>query len=70
MKRGNLAQTLKRYSKGWVSISKDYKRVLASGKTMESVLKQLKRIGNPDGILMRAAKDYSRYAGFIHLSTH
>jgi len=44
MKRGNLAQTLKRYSKGWVSISKDYKRVLASGKTMESVLKQLKRI--------------------------
>ena len=70
MKNLKLAHLLRKYSDGWVSISKDYRKVLASGKTMKIVLSKLQRLGNPDGILMRAAKDYSRYAGYTSESTH
>ena len=31
---------------------------------MKTVLAKLQRLGNPEGVLMRAAKDFSRYAGY------
>lgn len=64
MKRKNLATVLSRYKTGWVSLSLDYQRVLASGKTLQEVARQLSKKGNPDGVLMRAAKDYSHYVGY------
>jgi hypothetical protein len=63
MKATNLAKILKNYSSGWVSISKDYKKVIASGKTLKSLLVKLAKKKNPDGYLMRAVKDYSGYVG-------
>ena len=63
MKATNLAKILKNYTSGWVSISKDYKRVIASGKTLKSLLVKLAKKKNPDGYLMRAVKDYSGYVG-------
>lgn len=63
MKPIDLTKTLKNYTSGWVSISKDYRRVIASGRTLETLLKKLKEMGNPDGYLMKAAKDYSGYVG-------
>ena len=63
MKTTNLAKILKNYSSGWVSISKDYKKIIASGKTLKVLLQKLDRMKNPDGYLMRAAKDYSGYVG-------
>ena len=65
MKTTNLAKILKNYSSGWVSISKDYKKIIASGKTLKVLLQKLDRMKNPDGYLMRAVKDYSGYV--IHL---
>lgn len=59
----NFVKTLKGYTSGWVSISKDYKGVIASGKTLDIVLKKLAKMGNPDGYLMKATKDYSGYIG-------
>lgn len=61
--KANLAKTLKGYTKGWVSISKDYKKVIASGDSLKDLLHKLARLGNPKGYLMKAAKDYSRYIG-------
>lgn len=63
MKPINLANTLKKYSSGWASLSKDYNKVIASGKSLKTLLKKLEKMGNPDGYLMKAAKDYSTYVG-------
>lgn len=63
MKAIDLTKTLKNYTSGWVSISKDYKRVVASGKTLKTLLEKLEKMGKPDGYLMKAAKDYSGYVG-------
>lgn len=63
MKKANLIKTLKGYTSGWVSISKDYKKVIASGKTLDTLLKKLDNMENPDGYLMKVAKDYSGYIG-------
>lgn len=63
MAKTDLAKTLKDHTSGWVSISRDYKKVIASGKTLDVVLKKLEKMGNPDGYLMKATKDYSGYIG-------
>lgn len=63
IKAANLAKILKNYTSGWVSISKDYKNVIASGKNLKILLQRLNRLGNPKGYLMKAAKDYSNYIG-------
>lgn len=63
MKAINLAKILKKYNSGWISISKDYKKVIASGRTLKVLLQKLAKMGNPDGYLMKAAKDYSGYVG-------
>lgn len=62
-KATNLAKILKSYTSGWVSISKDYKNVIASGKNLKILFQRLNRLGNPKGYLMKAAKDYSNYIG-------
>lgn len=59
----NLAKILKRYTSGWVSISGDYKKVIASDKSLENLMTKLRKMGNPNGYLMKASKDYSRYVG-------
>lgn len=63
MKAQNLAKAIKKYTFGWVSVSKDYNKVIAWGKTLKILLGKLKKMGNPDGYLMKAAKDYSGYIG-------
>jgi len=63
MRQTNLAKILKNYTSGWVSISKDYQKVIASGRTLKTLLQKLEKMGNPDGYLMKAAKDYSGYVG-------
>lgn len=63
MKKANLVKILQGYTSGWVSISRDYNKVITSGKTLNIVLRKLEKMGNPDGYLMKAAKDYSGYIG-------
>ena len=58
----NLTKTLKGKT-GWVSISSDNKKVLAQGKTLKRLLLKLKQMGNPEGYIMQAVKDYSSYVG-------
>lgn len=61
--RTDLTKTLKGYNSGWVSISKDYKKIIAVGKTLKTLIQKLDKMGNPEGYLMKAAKDYSNYIG-------
>lgn len=63
MRTTNLAKILKGHTSGWVSISSDYKKVIASGKTLKTLVQKLNKMGNPEGYLMKAAKDYSGYVG-------
>lgn len=58
----NLTKALKG-KKGWVSISTDHKSVIAQSKTFNGLLAKLKKMGNPDGLIMIAARDFSSYIG-------
>lgn len=58
----DLTKTLKGKNK-WVSLSKDYKKVIAEGKTLQDLLRELKKKGNPEGYILRSANDYSSYVG-------
>lgn len=58
----NLTKTLKGKT-GWVSVSTDHKSVIAQAKTFKGLLSKLKKMGNPDGSIMIAAKDFSSYVG-------
>lgn len=59
----NLVKTLINYKSGWVSVSKDNKKVITSAKTLAMLLSKLSKMDNPDGYIMKAAKDYSSYVG-------
>ncbi len=63
MKTTNLAKVLKNHTIGWISISKDHKKVIASGKSLKMLIQKLNKMGNPEGYLMKAARDYSNYIG-------
>jgi len=58
----NLTKTLKGKT-GWVSISPDHKRVIAQARTFRGLLEKLKKMGNPNGFIMIAARDFSNYIG-------
>lgn len=62
-KHSNLAKILQKYKSGWVSVTKDHNRMIAWGKNLNSLLQKIEKKGNPDGVIMKAAKDYSSYVG-------
>lgn len=62
MKAISLQKVLKGKS-GWVSISQDYKKVIAEGSTLQDLLKKLNKMGNPEGFITNVAEDYSKYVG-------
>ncbi|MBI3385101.1 hypothetical protein HY030_02835 [Candidatus Gottesmanbacteria bacterium] len=61
MKQVNVSKLIKKYTSGWISLSSDQKKVIAHGKSLQTVLKRLKELGNPSGYLIKATKDYSYY---------
>lgn len=63
MKAIDLANVLKGYKTGWVSISKDNKKVISSARSLKALLAKLQKLGNPDGYIMKAARDYNNYVG-------
>lgn len=70
MKKKTLAEILKNYPNKWVSLTENYQKVIASGTNLKSVVKQLAKLGNPKGVLIRSGEDYSRYAGTNHTDSH
>ena len=62
-KAANFDKKLKGISSGWVSISKDNKKVLAHAKTLEELARKIERKGNPEGFVTRVTADFSSYVG-------
>ena len=56
----NLVKILKGHTSGWVAVSKDYKKVLATGKTIKDVSIALQKSGE-EGILVPAAPNYRNF---------
>lgn len=54
----NLVKILRKYTSGWVVISKDNKRVLAHGKKFSDIANKAE-----DGYVLKANKSYSNYVG-------
>jgi len=58
MALGNLENLLRKYTSGWVVISKDQKRVLVHGKKFSDVANKF-----DSGYILKANKDFSNYVG-------
>ena len=54
----NLVKLLKKYTSGWVVISKDNKKVLAHAKKFEDIADKAN-----SGYILKANKNYSNYVG-------
>lgn len=59
----DLSKILKNYRSGWVSISADHKKVLASSNSLDALIKKLQKMGNPKGYVVKATKDFGSYVG-------
>lgn len=58
----DLTKLLKPYKSGWVAFSKDYKKVISSASTLGDLDKKLKKLDDPDVVIISASDNYQ---GFI-----
>ncbi len=56
-------RTLLQGKTGWVSISPDHKKIIAEARTLKTLVKKIKALGNPQGYITVIGKDYSRFIG-------
>ena len=58
----NLSKILKNFTSGWVAITPDYKRIVASGKTLKEVTDKVLKEKQNDAVLISASRNYR---GFV-----
>lgn len=61
MRTINLTKLLKGFNSGWVAISPDYKKVIASGKTLQEVSDKVNLQKLTDVFLLSVSKNYRGY---------
>lgn len=61
MKIVNLSKILKNFSSGWVALTADYKKVVASGKTLKEVTNMIEDNLKDKVVLISASKNYRGY---------
>jgi len=61
-KQISLVKLLEKYTSGWIALSANYKKVITSGRSLQEIDRKLERLGNPEVVLISAAKNYR---GFI-----
>ena len=61
----DFTKILKGHTSGWVAITKDCKRVVASGKTLKETAKKIKKLREADIFYFPAAKSYSNFVGIV-----
>lgn len=61
----NLSKTLKNHSSGWVAITSDYKKIIASGKTLREVTDKVMEAKQTNVVLIPASKNYR---GFVTIA--
>lgn len=57
----NLTTVLGGYTRGWVIISKDFKKVIAHDKTFEGISKKAEKLSRQRAILMAVTDNYRGY---------
>ncbi len=62
MKTINLSKVLKNFSSGWVAITADYKKEVASGKSLKEISRAVGKQKRDDVVLISVAKNYR---GFV-----
>ena len=58
----DLTKLLKEYKSGWVALSKNYKKVVTSARSLKELDRKLEKLNNPQVVLISASKNYR---GFI-----
>lgn len=58
----NLSKVLRDFNSGWVAITSDYKKVVASGKTLKEVTDKVSKEKQNDVVLISASRNYR---GFV-----
>lgn len=58
MRTVNLSKILKNFSFGWVALTADYKKVIASGKTLKEVTGKIEDNLKDKVVLISASKNY------------
>lgn len=61
MRTVNLSKILKNFSSGWVALTADYKKVVASGKTLKEVTNMIEDNLKDKVVLISASKNYRGY---------
>jgi len=59
----DFTKILKGHSSGWVAISKDCKKIVASGRTLKETANKINKLGKSDIFYFPAAKSYSNFVG-------
>lgn len=62
MQAVNLSKLLSKFSSGWVAVTSDYKKVVATGKTLKDVSYEITKLNRDDVVLISASKNYR---GFV-----
>ncbi|GEM_PF-3354191 len=63
MKVIHVGKTLQKRN-GWLSISRDYKKIIAQGKTLQQLIANLKRKSNPNGYIVHSpSQEITSYVG-------
>lgn len=62
MKTTDLSKVLRNFSSGWVAITSDYSKVVASGKSLKEVSQAVEKQKRDDVFLISVAKNYR---GFV-----
>lgn len=58
----NLSKILRNFTSGWVAITSDYKKVVASGRTLKEVTDKVSKEKQNDVVLIPASRNYR---GFV-----
>lgn len=61
----NLSSLLSRYKKGWVALSPDHKRVIASGDSLRDALQKAKAKGTKNPSLLKIAPWNKLFVGLL-----
>lgn len=63
MEIAHVSKTLQK-KRGWLSISRDYKKIIAQGKTLQQLIAKLKIKGNPNGYIVHSpSQEITSYVG-------
>jgi hypothetical protein len=56
-------KSMQKYKNQWVSVTRDFRKVIAHSEKLDNLVRILKRMGNPDGVILKITDKYTSYVG-------